>query len=208
MEYLYHKWPRLCWICRKHFPVIYSFMTHHWVCNWINTTGAIEGAGTAYPFGPHEFHPRLLVGFVLLYLCVVLSVFRRFKDLDYPFGIFKLFLWIRILFRLGVLDITLCDKVCQWLAAGWWFSPGTLGLVLLSMRNINSKPYWRAMQLTTIKMGIYQVWYTCHVYFFFSIKSSEEMWLEKHLYWILSVNKENVLTFCICLFVCFFFLTT
>ena len=25
----------------------------------------------------------------------------------------------------GVLDITLCDKVCQWLAAGGWFSPGT-----------------------------------------------------------------------------------
>ena len=26
----------------------------------------------------------------------------------------------------GVLDTTLCDKVCQWLAAGLWFSPGTL----------------------------------------------------------------------------------
>ena len=25
----------------------------------------------------------------------------------------------------GVLDITLCDKVCQWLATGCWFSPGT-----------------------------------------------------------------------------------
>jgi hypothetical protein len=24
-----------------------------------------------------------------------------------------------------VLDTTLCDKDCQWLAAGWWFSPGT-----------------------------------------------------------------------------------
>jgi hypothetical protein len=23
---------------------------------------------------------------------------------------------------LGVLDTTLCDKVCQWLATGWWFS--------------------------------------------------------------------------------------
>jgi hypothetical protein len=27
---------------------------------------------------------------------------------------------------LGVLDTTLCDKVYQWLAAGLWFSPGTL----------------------------------------------------------------------------------
>jgi hypothetical protein len=25
----------------------------------------------------------------------------------------------------GVLDITVCDKACQWLAAGWWFFPGT-----------------------------------------------------------------------------------
>ena len=22
-------------------------------------------------------------------------------------------------------NTTLCDKVCQWLVAGWWFSPGT-----------------------------------------------------------------------------------
>ena len=22
-------------------------------------------------------------------------------------------------------DTTLCDKVCQWLVTGWWFSPGT-----------------------------------------------------------------------------------
>jgi hypothetical protein len=25
----------------------------------------------------------------------------------------------------GVLDTTLCDKVCWWLARGQWFSPGT-----------------------------------------------------------------------------------
>ena len=25
----------------------------------------------------------------------------------------------------GVLDTTLCDKVCQWLATGLWFFPGT-----------------------------------------------------------------------------------
>ena len=27
--------------------------------------------------------------------------------------------------RRGVLNITLCDKICQWLATGWCFSPGT-----------------------------------------------------------------------------------
>jgi hypothetical protein len=34
-------------------------------------------------------------------------------------------LWVRTPSWRGVLDTTLCDKVCQWLATGWWFSPGT-----------------------------------------------------------------------------------
>jgi hypothetical protein len=34
-------------------------------------------------------------------------------------------LWVRIPLRRGVLDSTLCDKVCQWFATDRWFSPGT-----------------------------------------------------------------------------------
>jgi len=34
-------------------------------------------------------------------------------------------LWVRIPLRRGVLDTPLCDKACQWLTAGRWFSPGT-----------------------------------------------------------------------------------
>ena len=34
-------------------------------------------------------------------------------------------LCIRIPLRRGVLDSTLCDKICEWLAAGRWFSPVT-----------------------------------------------------------------------------------
>ena len=34
-------------------------------------------------------------------------------------------LWVRIALMWGVIDTTLCDKVCQWLAAGWWLSLGT-----------------------------------------------------------------------------------
>ena len=40
-------------------------------------------------------------------------------------GLSALMLWVRIALRWGVIDTTLCDKVCQWLAAGWWFSLGT-----------------------------------------------------------------------------------
>ena len=35
------------------------------------------------------------------------------------------FVFYPIRSRRGVLDTTLCDKVCQWLASGWWFSMGT-----------------------------------------------------------------------------------
>jgi hypothetical protein len=34
-------------------------------------------------------------------------------------------LWVRTPSWRVVLDTTLCDKVCQWLAAGRWFSSGT-----------------------------------------------------------------------------------
>ena len=34
-------------------------------------------------------------------------------------------LWVRIPPRRSVLDTTLSDKVCQWLLAGRWLSPGT-----------------------------------------------------------------------------------
>jgi hypothetical protein len=35
VEYRCHKWPRICSTWRKHFPVLSSFMTYHWVCNYI-----------------------------------------------------------------------------------------------------------------------------------------------------------------------------
>jgi hypothetical protein len=33
MEYLCHKWPRICSTCRKHFPVLSSFTTYYQDCN-------------------------------------------------------------------------------------------------------------------------------------------------------------------------------
>jgi hypothetical protein len=36
-----------------------------------------------------------------------------------------LMLWVWISSGRGVLDTKVCDKVCQWLAAGQWFSLGT-----------------------------------------------------------------------------------
>jgi hypothetical protein len=39
--------------------------------------------------------------------------------------LFPLTLWFWIPLSWYVLDTTLCDKVCQWFAAGLWFSPST-----------------------------------------------------------------------------------
>jgi len=59
--------------------------------------------------GDRPDHVRMVVGFT-----TILSMYLS-----------PLTLWVRIPFRRGVLDTTLCDKVCQWLAAGRSFSPGT-----------------------------------------------------------------------------------
>jgi hypothetical protein len=40
------------------------------------------------------------------------------------FGLSPQKLWVRIPLRRGVLDATLSDTVCQWLATGRWFSSG------------------------------------------------------------------------------------
>ena len=111
MEYLCHKWSRIGATCRKHFPVLSSFTTYYRICNYINTTGATSGAGTAYPSGA----PQSIPGFsgvrvtrsLDLYVCfvdrcfsfctfffaIVLSVLLRYMISDCSFGIFKLFFW-------------------------------------------------------------------------------------------------------------------
>ena len=45
--------------------------------------------------------------------------------LEHTHYISLLTLWVRTPLRWCVLDTTLCDKVCQWLATGRWFSPGS-----------------------------------------------------------------------------------
>ena len=57
------------------------------------------------------------------------------KASDYPLGIFKL---VRISIRRGVLDTTMCDKVCQWLVAGRWFLQVLL-LLKVALNTINPK---------------------------------------------------------------------
>ena len=68
---------------------------------------------------------HMVVGFIITY---AISTYRHYWIYNYLCNQYlsPLTMWDRTLLRRGVLDTTLCDKVCQWLAAGQWFSPGTL----------------------------------------------------------------------------------
>jgi len=81
-----------------------------------------------------------------------------------------LILWVRIPLRQGVLDTTLYDKVCQWLAAGRWFSAGTsvfstnkiwillnVALSTVTLTLFFEHPRYPILQTTLIA-------YTCHFY--------------------------------------------
>jgi hypothetical protein len=63
-------------------------------------------------------------------------------------------LWVRTLFRRGVLDTTLCDKVCQSLATGRWFSPGTL----VSSTNHDIAEVVLKVALNTINQQKHKFW--------------------------------------------------
>ena len=89
-EYLCHKWPPICSVCRNHNPDISSFMTYQRGYQ-NNTTGASCGTGT-------WVHPRFLVGYMLLYIYIVSILFNlllffcvflvcrpHFHHINYPF---------------------------------------------------------------------------------------------------------------------------
>ena len=75
------------------------------------------------------FNHLTIRSFTWLISIIILTNGKKYIFLFFKYsGIYyiSLTLWIRIPFSRDVLDTTLCDKVCQWLAAGRWFSRGTL----------------------------------------------------------------------------------
>ena len=56
------------------------------------------------------------------------NLWEKFEDANYLCNqcFSPLTIWVRIPLSRSVLNTTLCLKVCQWLATGRWFSPGTL----------------------------------------------------------------------------------
>ena len=74
--------------------------------------------------------PRVCSPFHKNSLTIILRQFLSPFHKDYLKTNFNLTTKITLTIKnssLGVLDTTLCDKVCQWLATGRWFSPGITG---------------------------------------------------------------------------------
>jgi hypothetical protein len=75
-EYLCHKWPRVCSVCRNHKSVLSSFMTYHCGCNKSDTTGVTYVIGTDYPSGAPWFTP-VFNGVSVIQSLVFYAVFCR-----------------------------------------------------------------------------------------------------------------------------------
>jgi hypothetical protein len=56
MQYLCHKWPQICSTCRKHFPVLSSFMIYHPVYSTINRKWT-QGLWNVKQLLLHYWHP-------------------------------------------------------------------------------------------------------------------------------------------------------
>ena len=89
----------VCSTCRKHFRVLFSFISYHRVCNQINTTSATTGAGLAHPSEAHEFTPGFYWGSCYSIFSFICMFFRSLFVLLYFFfwPLCCLFFDIRIL---------------------------------------------------------------------------------------------------------------
>ena len=81
-------------------------------------------------------------------------------------------LWVRFPLRGGVPDTTLCDKSCQWLAAGPWFSPRTpvsatnkldchdITEILLKvvLNTITQTPLWLFILFIAVELLTINIW--------------------------------------------------
>jgi hypothetical protein len=65
------------------------------------------------------------VGFFISIL-TILAFLNTWERELISYSVSPLTLWVQIPLRRGVLNTILCGKICQWLAAGRWFSRGTL----------------------------------------------------------------------------------
>jgi hypothetical protein len=110
----------------SHWSNIKATIGHSSFKNFIPVKGLIYRNSSPTCFQTRIPKVLKLVCFLQLYqvsTCqVALYCLRLHINLILIVTIYCWVLWVQIPPMLGVLDATLCDQVCQWLAAGRWFS--------------------------------------------------------------------------------------
>jgi hypothetical protein len=111
LEYLCHKSPQICSTCRKHFPVLSSFMTCHMFVTRLTwrvplveqkLLTLLEHLSSSLVFNGVRVTRSLVLyvsfcrslfvrPFVIFLFAILLFVLLQYTDSDYPFDIFKLF---------------------------------------------------------------------------------------------------------------------
>jgi hypothetical protein len=117
----------------------------------------------------------------------------------------RLKLWVRIPLRWGVLNTTLCPKVCQWRAIGQLFSPGTLVCSINKTDHINKTILLKVVLNTmTWKDLSWSIYWTCiylvtynivHIFIVFTYTDMRS----SYVYFICSFSFE--INVCICFFI-------
>jgi hypothetical protein len=77
-------------------------------------------------------------------------------------------LWVQILPWRGVIDTTLCDKVCQWLATGQWFFSGSSGFLRHNLTEILLKVVLNTNQSISHRMR--SLWNTSNTRFWYQLR--------------------------------------
>jgi hypothetical protein len=132
--------------------------------HWNFKFNFIQDSVKFFRFGSHRFHCSriVFVVFCLLYnnslrhnarLCLscILTCSTLCNQCLSP-----LKLWFESLSWRGVLDTTLCDKFCQWLVTGRWFSPG--GPV-----STTNKTDWHNITEILLKVALNTITLTPHI---------------------------------------------
>ena len=105
-------------------------------------------------------------------------------------------LWVRIQLKRGVVDTTLCDNVCQWLAAGQWFSPGTL----VSSTNKMPRYNWNIVD-SGIKHHKPTNQKSSEISLLHPFVSHTFLWLEHRLHFLLHMINFGFKNDCFCVYV-------
>ena len=122
----------MIWCCRINWKYIYLVLKYqiylYWIWNWLEMLGRLVFL-TILKFHRNKFiFPDKLHNILTTVLVIAEGPSWLWSHGSWIYNylchqcLSPLMLWVRISMRARC--TILCDKVCQWIVTGWWFSPG------------------------------------------------------------------------------------